>query len=161
MSICYIALGSNLEDPLAQANRAITALKQLPNTTCLDVSPFYRSKPLGPQDQNDYLNAVIKITTTLSPIELLDALQTIEKAQGRVRKENRWGARTLDLDILLYDDLVIESERLTIPHYHMKNREFVLYPLFDISPELILPDNDNLYDLVTQCPKNGLEKWGK
>ncbi|OCG47165.1 2-amino-4-hydroxy-6-hydroxymethyldihydropteridine diphosphokinase [Gilliamella sp. Choc5-1] len=161
MSICYIALGSNLEDPLAQANRAITALKQLPNTTCLEVSPFYRSKPLGPQDQNDYLNAVIKITTTLSPIELLDALQTIEKAQGRVRKENRWGARTLDLDILLYDDLVIESERLTIPHYHMKNREFVLYPLFDISPELILPDNDKLYDLVTKCPKNRLEKWDK
>ncbi|SCB94457.1 2-amino-4-hydroxy-6-hydroxymethyldihydropteridine diphosphokinase [Gilliamella intestini] len=161
MSICYIALGSNLEDPLAQANCAITALKQLPNTTCLEVSPFYRSKPLGPQDQNDYLNAVVKITTTLSPIELLEALQAIEKAQGRVRKENRWGARTLDLDILLYDDLVIESERLTIPHYHMKNREFVLYPLFDISPELILPDNDKLYDLVTKCPKNGLEKWDK
>ncbi|MWN32205.1 2-amino-4-hydroxy-6-hydroxymethyldihydropteridine diphosphokinase [Gilliamella sp. Pra-s65] len=161
MSICYIALGSNLEDPLSQANRAIMALKQLPNTTCLEVSPFYRSKPLGPQDQNDYLNAVVKIKTALSPIELLDALQTIEKAQGRVRKENRWGARTLDLDILLYDDLVIESERLTIPHYHMKNREFVLYPLFDISPELILPDNDKLYDLVTQCPKNGLEKWDK
>ncbi|MWP49431.1 MULTISPECIES: 2-amino-4-hydroxy-6-hydroxymethyldihydropteridine diphosphokinase [unclassified Gilliamella] len=161
MSICYIALGSNLEDPLAQVNRAITALKLLPNTTFLEVSPFYRSKPLGPQDQNDYLNAVVKITTTLFPIELLDALQAIEKVQGRVRKENRWGARTLDLDILLYDDLVIESERLTIPHYHMKNREFVLYPLFDISPELILPDNDKLYDLVTKCPKNGLEEWKK
>jgi 2-amino-4-hydroxy-6-hydroxymethyldihydropteridine diphosphokinase len=161
MSTCYIALGSNLEDPLAQANRAIVALKQLPNTKVADISPFYRSKPLGPQNQNDYLNAVIKLTTNLSSIELLDELQTIEKAQGRVRKDNRWGARTLDLDILLYDDLVINSERLTIPHYHMKNREFVLYPLFDISPELILPDNDKLYDLVTRCPKNELTKWDK
>lgn len=159
MSICYVALGSNLEDPFAQANRAIESLRCLPSTKVVDISPFYRSKPLGPQDQNDYLNAVIKLTTSLSPIALLDELQAIEKAQGRVRKDNRWGARTLDLDILLYDDLVINNERLTIPHYHMKNREFVLYPLFDISPELIFPDNDKLYDLVAKCPENGLKKW--
>jgi 2-amino-4-hydroxy-6-hydroxymethyldihydropteridine diphosphokinase len=159
MSICYIALGSNLNDPLAQANQAIIALKKLPDTVVSDISPFYRSKPLGPQDQNDYLNAVIKLTTSLTPIALLDELQSIEKSQGRVRKDNRWGARTLDLDILLYDDLVINSERLTIPHYHMKNREFVLYPLFDISPDLTLPDNDNLFDLIKNCPINGLKKW--
>lgn len=159
MSICYIALGSNLNDPLAQANQAIAALKQLPNTVVTDISPFYRSKPLGPQDQNDYLNAVIKLTTSLKPIALLDGLQAIEKSQGRVRKDNRWGARTLDLDILLYDDLIIDNDRLTIPHYHMKNREFVLYPLFDISPELILPDNDKLSDLIKKCPLNNLKKW--
>ena len=158
MSICYIALGSNLNDPLAQAHQAIAALKQLPNTEVSDVSPFYRSKPLGPQDQNDYLNAVIKLTTSLTPIALLDELQAIEKSQGRVRKENRWGARTLDLDILLYDNLMIDNERLTIPHYHMKNREFVLYPLFDISPDLILPDNDKLFNLLTKCPMNGMKK---
>lgn len=159
MSICYIALGSNLNDPLAQANQAIAALKQLPNTVVTDISPFYRSKPLGPQDQNDYLNAVIKLTTSLTPIALLDELQAIEKSQGRVRKDNRWGARTLDLDILLYDDLIIDNDRLTIPHYHMKNREFVLYPLYDISPELILPDNDKLFDLIQKCPLNNLKKW--
>lgn len=159
MSICYIALGSNLQDPLAQAKQAIAALKQLPDTDVVDVSPFYRSKPLGPQDQNDYLNAVIKLSTSLSPIELLDHLQSIEQSQGRVRKENRWGARTLDLDILLYDKLIMNTERLTIPHYHMKKREFVLYPLFDIAPDLVLPDNDNLYDLVKKCPENGLKKW--
>lgn len=159
MSICYIALGSNLNDPLAQANQAIAALKQLPYTVVTDISPFYRSKPLGPQDQNDYLNAVIKLTTSLKPIALLDGLQAIEKSQGRVRKDNRWGARTLDLDILLYDDLIIDNDRLTIPHYHMKNREFVLYPLFDISPELILPDNDKLSDLIKKCPLNNLKKW--
>ena len=159
MSICYIALGSNLNDPLAQAHQAIAALKQLPNTEVSNVSPFYRSKPLGPQDQNDYLNAVIKLTTSLTPIALLDELQAIEKSQGRVRKDNRWGARTLDLDILLYDNLMIDNERLTIPHYHMKNREFVLYPLFDISPDLILPDNDKLFNLLTKCPINGMKKW--
>ncbi|OCG01658.1 2-amino-4-hydroxy-6-hydroxymethyldihydropteridine diphosphokinase [Gilliamella sp. wkB112] len=159
MSICYIALGSNLEDPFAQANRAIIALQQSPQSKVIDVSPFYRSKPLGPQDQNDYLNAVIKIYTDLSPIALLDELQTIEKSQGRIRKENRWGARTLDLDILLFDNLIINSERLTIPHYHMKHREFVLYPLFDIEPQLILPDNEKLLDLVSKCAKNGLTKW--
>lgn len=159
MSICYIALGSNLQDPLAQAKQAIAALKQLPDTDVVDVSPFYRSKPLGPQDQNDYLNAVIKLSTSLSPIELLNHLQSIEQSQGRVRKENRWGARTLDLDILLYDELIMNTERLTIPHYHMKKREFVLYPLFDIVPDLVLPDNDNLYDLVKKCPENGLKKW--
>ena len=159
MSICYIALGSNLNDPLAQANQAIAALKQLPYTVVTDISPFYRSKPLGPQDQNDYLNAVIKLTTSLKPIALLDELQAIEKSQGRVRKDNRWGARTLDLDILLYDDLIIDNDRLTIPHYHMKNREFVLYPLFDISPELILPDKDKLFDLIKKCPLNNLKKW--
>ena len=159
MSICYIALGSNLNDPLAQAHQAIAALKQLPNTEVSNVSPFYRSKPLGPQDQNDYLNAVIKLTTSLTPIALLDELQAIEKSQGRVRKDNRWGARTLDLDILLYDNLMIDNERLTIPHYHMKNREFVLYPLFDISPDLILPDNDKLFNLLTKCPMNGMKKW--
>lgn len=159
MSICYIALGSNLGNPLEQANHAITALQQLPKTKVADISPFYRSKPLGPQDQNDYLNAVIKLITGLSPIELLDALQAIEKSQGRMRKDNRWSARTLDLDILLYDNLIINSERLTIPHYHMKHREFVLYPLFDIAPKLILPDNDNLHDLVVKCPINGMKQW--
>jgi 2-amino-4-hydroxy-6-hydroxymethyldihydropteridine pyrophosphokinase len=161
MSICYIALGSNLEDPFAQANQAIMALQQLPQSKVIDVSPFYRSKPLGPQDQNDYLNAVIKINTTLSPIALLDQLQAIEQSQGRVRKDNRWGARTLDLDILLYDDLVIDSERLTIPHYHMQFREFVLYPLFDIAPTLVLPNNQKLSDLVANCERNGLIRWNK
>lgn len=159
MSICYIALGSNLQDPLSQATRAISALQQIPQSKVVDISPFYRSKPLGPQDQNDYLNSVIKLKTSLSPIELLDQLQSIEKSQGRVRKDNRWGARTLDLDILLYDNLVINSERLTIPHYHMQHREFVLYPLFDITPNLTFPNGNKLTDLIAKCPRNGLEKW--
>ncbi|MDF7667005.1 2-amino-4-hydroxy-6-hydroxymethyldihydropteridine diphosphokinase [Orbaceae bacterium ESL0727] len=159
MSSVFVALGSNLDNPLAQANQALQQLQQLPHTHVTQISPFYRSKPLGPQNQNDYLNAVIELTTTLSPLELLDHLQSIEKSQGRIRKSQRWGARTLDLDILLYDNLIIDNERLTIPHYDMQNREFVLYPLFDIAPNLILPDQTPLYDLIAKIPLKGMVLW--
>lgn len=159
MSIAYIALGANLGDPLKQAHDAIEAIKQLPQTQILQISPFYRSKPLGPQNQPDYLNAVIKLTTLLSPTTLLSVLQRIEKQLGRVRKANRWGPRTLDLDILLYDKLIINSENLIIPHYDMQHREFVLYPLFDIAPELILPDQTPLAELIKLVSKNNMTHW--
>ncbi len=159
MALAFIALGSNLNYPLLQANNAINALKNLQKTDVVAVSPFYRSKPLGPQDQHDYLNAVIKLVTTLSPLMLLKHLQDIEHAQGRERKAERWGARTLDLDMLLYDNLIIRSDPLTIPHYDMKNREFVLYPLFDVAPELILPDDTKLSDLLVNMPINGMTRW--
>lgn len=159
MSIAYIALGANLGDPLKQVHDAIEAIKQLPQTQILQISPFYRSKPLGPQNQPDYLNAVIKLTTLLSPTTLLSVLQRIEKQLGRVRKANRWGPRTLDLDILLYDKLIINSENLIIPHYDMQHREFVLYPLFDIAPELILPDQTPLAELIKLVSKNNMTHW--
>lgn len=159
MSIAYIALGANLGNPLKQAHDAIEAIKQLPQTQLLQISPFYRSKPLGPQNQPDYLNAVIKLTTLLSPTTLLSVLQRIEKQLGRVRKANRWGPRTLDLDILLYDKLIINSENLIIPHYDMQHREFVLYPLFDIAPELILPDQTPLAELIKLVSKNNMTHW--
>ncbi len=113
---------------------------------------------MGPQDQPDYINAVAEIETQLTAIELLDALQSIEQDQGRVRKDNRWGPRTLDLDIILYDNQQINSERLTIPHYGMCKREFVLYPLQEIAPKLPLPNGTLLSQLVTLCDKNGLTK---
>ncbi|PXY94708.1 2-amino-4-hydroxy-6-hydroxymethyldihydropteridine diphosphokinase [Frischella perrara] len=159
MAIVYVALGANLGDPLQQAENAITAIEQIPQTSVIKISPFYRSKPLGPQDQPDYLNAVIKIITELSPLALLKALQTIELNLGRVRKANRWGPRTLDLDILLYDSHVIQSEELTIPHYDMYNREFVLYPLFDIAPDLILPNQVPLKILINKVPINNMTFW--
>lgn len=159
MAIVYVALGANLGDPLQQAENAITAIEQIPQTSVIKISPFYRSKPLGPQDQPDYLNAVIKIITELSPLALLKALQTIELNLGRVRKANRWGPRTLDLDILLYDNQVIQSEELTIPHYDMYNREFVLYPLFDIAPDLILPNQVPLKILINKVPINNMTFW--
>ncbi|QIM68323.1 2-amino-4-hydroxy-6-hydroxymethyldihydropteridine diphosphokinase [Basfia succiniciproducens] len=147
MKTVYIALGSNLNTPIEQLNSALTALNKLPQTSLSAVSSFYQSKPLGPQDQPDYVNAVACIHTELAPLELLDYLQQIENEQGRVRLR-RWGERTLDLDILLYDDLVIKSERLTLPHYDMTNREFVIIPLYEIAPNLILPQGIAIAELA-------------
>lgn len=147
MSIVYIALGSNLNMPIQQLKLAIQAMADLPDTEIKKVSSLYQSQPLGPQDQPDYVNAVACLETELSPLALLDALQNIENGQGRIRLR-RWGERTLDLDILLYDNQIIHNERLTVPHYDMQNREFVIVPLYEISPELILPDGVSLQQLV-------------
>ncbi|EGQ7996277.1 2-amino-4-hydroxy-6-hydroxymethyldihydropteridine diphosphokinase [Vibrio vulnificus] len=159
MITAYIAIGSNLADPVVQAKSAIEALKQLPKSRFLCVSQLYSSTPMGPQNQPDYINAVAAIETELTPLELLDCTQAIELEQGRVRKEERWGPRTLDLDIILYGDEVLDSERLTVPHYGMKEREFVLYPLAEIAPNLTLPDGTELSQLLTIVDKNGLGIW--
>ncbi|MDF2177806.1 2-amino-4-hydroxy-6-hydroxymethyldihydropteridine diphosphokinase [Aliiglaciecola sp. CAU 1673] len=156
MISCYIGMGANLDDPQKQLQEALRALRRLPDSHLADCSSFYASKPMGPQDQPDYVNAVARLDTRLAPLALLDALQAIEQEQGRVRKSERWGARTLDLDLLLYGDLVVNSERLTLPHYGMREREFVLHPLLEIAPELVLPDGQLLNNLARQCPKNGL-----
>lgn len=155
---CYIGLGANLEQPVAQLQQAVQALKQLPDTILVAVSGFYGSKPMGPQDQPDYVNAVAAIDTTLMAEHLLDALQQIEQQQGRKRKAERWGPRTLDLDILLYGNQVIATERLTVPHYGLRVREFVLYPLYEIAPQLNLPDGTVLSSLLAQVSQNGLQK---
>ncbi|MGY3570730.1 2-amino-4-hydroxy-6-hydroxymethyldihydropteridine diphosphokinase [Vibrio paucivorans] len=159
MITAYIAVGSNLADPVTQANNAIEALKSLPRSEFLQASMLYSSTPMGPQDQPDYINAVVAIKTELAPLELLDNTQTIEQEQGRVRKDERWGPRTLDLDIILYGNEVIDSERLTVPHYGMKEREFVLYPLAEIAPNLQLPDGTELRELLKQVDRNGLSTW--
>ncbi|MGD8109897.1 2-amino-4-hydroxy-6-hydroxymethyldihydropteridine diphosphokinase [Vibrio sp. TRT 21S02] len=159
MITAYIAVGSNLSDPVTQANSAIDALKTLPKSTLLQASMLYSSSPMGPQDQPDYINAVVAIETELTPLELLNCTQAIEQEQGRVRKDERWGPRTLDLDIILYGNEVMDSERLTIPHYGMKEREFVLYPLAEIAPSLTLPDGTELSELLKQVDRNGLRIW--
>ncbi len=140
MTPAYIALGSNLASPLAQVQAAIHAPGEIPHSRVVNVSSFYRTPPLGPQDQPDYLNAAVALETTLSPEALLDHTQRIELQQGRVRKAERWGPRTLDLDIMLFGDALINSERLTVPHYDMRNRGFMLWPLFEIAPNLHFPD---------------------
>lgn len=141
MTLAYIAIGSNLASPLEQVNAAIQALGNLPESRIVAHSSFYRTPPLGPQDQPDYLNAAVALDTSLQPEALLDHTQRIELQQGRVRKAERWGPRTLDLDIMLFGDRVISTERLTVPHYDMKNRGFMLWPLFEIAPELTFPDD--------------------
>ncbi len=159
MITVFIAVGSNLADPVGQAQNAIQALHKLPKSEFVKSSSLYSSTPMGPQDQPDYINAVVEIKTELTPLELLDCTQAIELEQGRVRKEERWGPRTLDLDIILYGNEVIDSERLIVPHYGMKEREFVLYPLAEIAPNLTLPCGSRLEDLLTVVDKNGLNIW--
>ena len=135
------------------------AAKEIANISASDVialSPLYLSKPMGPQDQDDYINAVVAIETHLTALQLLDALQAIENSAGRVRKDNRWGARILDCDILLYGNDTIDNERLTVPHYGMKVREFVLLPLAYIAPDLLLPDSTPVSLLANEINSNGI-----
>lgn len=151
----YIGLGSNLANPASQLARAVTALADLPQSTLVAQSPFYASRPVGPQDQPDFVNGAVWLKTGLSPLALLDQLQAIEQAHGRERKWH-WGPRTLDLDLLLYGNDVIEQERLTVPHRELAKRDFVLQPLLDLNPHLALPDGRPLVDLRRQCPDNHL-----
>jgi 2-amino-4-hydroxy-6-hydroxymethyldihydropteridine diphosphokinase len=158
MFTTYIGIGSNLSNPVKQVQQAILALKTLESSLLVCASSLYESHPMGPQDQPNYINAVVQLDTNLSPLALLDALQAIENMAGRIRKENRWGPRVLDLDILLYGDLIISNERLTVPHYGMKLREFVIVPLAEIAPNLHLPDGDILQKLATTIEQNNLIK---
>ena len=134
----YIGLGSNLQNPEQQINRAFIELGQIPDTQLLTYSPLYRSAAIGPAGQPDYINACAALETQLDAHTLLDALQAIEIDHQRIRKQH-WGPRTLDLDILLFGDQVIHTERLQVPHPYLCRRNFVLYPLADIAAETQLP----------------------
>ncbi len=150
-------MGSNLAAPDQQLRSAIDALALLPGTRLAGVSAFYQSDSLLP-GQPRYTNAVAVVDSRLAPLELLDALQAIENDQGRERLE-RWGPRTLDLDILLFGDRLIDEPRLRVPHYQMHLRAFVLYPLAELAPaDLQLPNGQTLKELLTACPFVGLER---
>jgi 2-amino-4-hydroxy-6-hydroxymethyldihydropteridine diphosphokinase len=154
----YIALGSNLNKPQQQVRAAFDALSRLDGAQLIKRSSLYLSQPMGPQDQDMYVNAVAEINTCSSAIELLDQLQQIESNQGRIRKKQQWGPRTLDLDLLLFKQQVINSERLTVPHYDLQSRSFVLMPLFEIAPQLILPNQRSIADLVKIVGSQGITK---
>ena len=157
MERIYIGMGSNLADPAEQLRSAIQALAQLPDSRFAGVSAYYQSDSLLP-GQPRYTNAVAAIDSELEPLDLLDALQAIEIDQGRERHE-RWGPRTLDLDILLFGDRLIDTPRLKVPHYHMQARPFVLYPLAELAPAtLTLADGRSLAQLLAECPFVGLER---
>lgn len=150
----YIGLGSNLSSPLAQLTQACEALRKLAVAENFVCSPFYQSKAIGPV-QPDYINACATFTTGLEPLALLDALQAIETQQGRTRSLH-WGPRTLDLDLLLFGDLLLDSERLKVPHPFLKERNFVVSPLFDLNPDLVLPCGSHIADLRTKLGDQGL-----
>lgn len=159
MTLAYIAIGSNLASPLEQVNAAVQALGEIPQSKIVAVSSFYRTPPLGPQDQPDYLNAAVVLETALDAETLLDNTQGIELQQGRVRKAERWGPRTLDLDIMLFGHETISTERLTVPHYDMKNRGFMLWPLFEVAPDLIFPDGIPLRTILDNLNAERPARW--
>jgi 2-amino-4-hydroxy-6-hydroxymethyldihydropteridine diphosphokinase len=146
----FIGLGSNLKNPVVQVNAAIAELKALPETALHSFSSLYQSSPMGGMDQPDYVNAVARVDTRLEPHKLLVELQAIETTHGRVREE-RWGARTLDLDLLLYGSITIDTPDLIVPHPGVGEREFVLYPLYEIAPDLEIPGLGALSVLVNTC----------
>ncbi|HHT00059.1 MAG TPA: 2-amino-4-hydroxy-6-hydroxymethyldihydropteridine diphosphokinase [Thiomicrospira sp.] len=151
----YIGLGSNLANPVEQLNTALQSIDKITSTKLVKVSSFYGSKPLGPQDQPDFVNAVCQIQTGLSAFELLEKLQKIEIEQGRIKKRH-WGERLIDLDILLFADEVIHSEHLTIPHSQITFRDFVLIPLAEIAPGLVIPEFGNIQNLINTLDESYL-----
>jgi len=136
--LAAVGIGSNLEDPEAQVRSALQALETLPGCQLVSASSLYRSAPMGPQDQPDYINAAALLETTLGPHALLDALQAVERAHHRVR-ERHWGPRTLDLDLLTFGRICVADTRLTVPHPGLTLRAFVVFPLAEIAPELEIP----------------------
>lgn len=155
MTTAFIGLGANLGAAEATLQSAVAALRALPDTRLDGLSSLYRSAPLGPAGQDDYLNAVARLQTTLAPHALLQALQGIEEGHGRVRLE-RWGPRTLDLDLLLYGNDRIASRDLSVPHPEISNRNFVVVPLLEIVPTTRLPDGSRLADLAAAHDRSGL-----
>ena len=157
MGTAFIALGSNRRHPARQLSEAVRALDALPRSRVEAVSKVYRSAAVGPVTQPDYLNAVLRLRTPLRPLPLLDAMQAIERSQGRVRSI-RWGPRTLDLDLILYDELQLRHPRLQLPHPRMAQRNFVLLPLADVADsKMLLPDGTELGTLVSRCRRDGLQ----
>ena len=152
----FVALGSNLDDPRRQVERALAELDGIPGTRVTAHSHLYRSPPLGPTDQPDFINAVAALETTLAPRALLDALIDIERAHGRIRDGQRWGPRTLDLDLLLHGDTVQDEAGLALPHPGLTQRAFVLYPLAELAPDLGIPGAGPLRALLARVPAGDL-----
>jgi len=158
MTVCYLGMGGNLGDSLQVFKDVII---EISNSDVIDMqksSSFYKTKPLDDESQPEYLNAVLRIVTDLSSYELLDYLQALEHKFGRVRTEKQWDSRTLDLDILLFGEQRISDRRLHVPHKEMQYRDFVLYPLYEIAPELIIPGLGDLKKLISQCENRGMTK---
>ena len=157
MQTVFIGLGSNLYNPQQQVLQAIAKLQSLANSTFICVSSLYLTPPWGIEDQPPFVNAVVKIHTQLEPLALLDALLAIEIAQGRVR-DIRYGPRIIDCDILLYGEKQIISDRLSVPHPYLEKRSFVVIPLYEIAPTLILPSGLALTDVFKQFQDEKIEK---
>ncbi|GAB2990757.1 2-amino-4-hydroxy-6-hydroxymethyldihydropteridine diphosphokinase [Psychrosphaera aestuarii] len=154
--LVYIGLGANLNNPYDTIRSAITALSTLADCEFVGQSKIYASKPMGPADQPDYVNAVVALKTSLSAHDIFSLTCQLEQAHGRTRNGEHWGPRTLDLDILLYGDNLINDDQLTVPHYGLKEREFVVFPMLDIDPLLVLPCGTALSDIAKTLAFNDM-----
>lgn len=154
----YIALGSNLDDPIAKVRAGIRALHDLPKTRVARSSSLYRSAPVGVRDQPDFINAACSLLTDLDPDTLMQRLLAIEAQHGRARTEQRGTPRTLDLDLLLYDELVRATPELVLPHPRLHERAFVLYPLAEIDPALVVPGRGRVLELLSACSAQRVER---
>lgn len=154
----YIGLGSNLADPVAQVRTGVAALAQLEQTQVETCSSYYRTAPVGLREQPDFINAVCRVRTGQAPVELMRNLLEIEHAHGRVRHGDKGGPRTLDLDLLLYGDQAIQTTELTVPHPRLHERAFVLYPLHEIDPDLVIPGHGKLVELLASCAEQQVER---
>ena len=160
MTRCYVALGANLGDPIATVRAAISALHELPNCELVAESSLYRTAPVGLKRQPDFINAVVALDTVLPAPTLINLMFRIEEKFGRQRVPNgaRNLARTLDLDILLYGDEVDTDPTLTLPHPRMHERAFVLAPLAEIVPKIVIPGHGNVSELLTHCSDQRIER---
>ena len=152
----YIALGSNLDGPATQVESAFNALAQLSRCRLVARSRLYRTQPLGPQDQPEFVNAAAGLLTALSPRELLIELKRLEALLGREQPVMRWGPRRIDLDLLVYADARVAQSDLVIPHPGLPERNFVLYPLREIAPELLVPGQGRVSQLAARVGAAGL-----
>ena len=157
MTRAFVALGGNLGDTRATLHQALDALDALPRTRLVAHSCFYRTPPWGLREQPPFLNAAAELDTALGPHDLLDALLRIERDAGRVRDGERWGPRTLDLDLLHMDGQALHDERLTLPHPRIAERAFVLLPLAELAPDLELPGQGRVSALLASVDTAGCE----
>ena len=154
----YVALGSNLSDPARQVERAIAALAALQGVRLVARSSLWKSRPLGPEDQPDFINAAAGLLAILTPQQLLASLKEIEHRLGRTVPVVRWGPRVIDLDLLQFGDRVIAEPGLTLPHPGLPERNFVLYPLAEIAAELWVPGHGRVRTLQRRSADDGLER---
>jgi len=154
----YVALGSNLDHPRAQVERAMAALHELPDTRLVSCSSLYRTRPFGPVEQPDFVNAVAGVLTQLDPAALLAHLKALEARMGRERPVVRWGPRRIDLDLLVHGGSRIAEPDLQVPHPGIAERAFVLVPLAEIAPELAIPGLGRVRDLLARVDSADLER---
>jgi 2-amino-4-hydroxy-6-hydroxymethyldihydropteridine diphosphokinase len=152
----YIGLGSNLSDPAAQVRQALRSLASLPQTLCVAVSRLYGSRPMGTVTQPDFVNAVAGVLTQLQPLELLRQLRQLEAQAGRPAAHEHWGPRVLDLDVLVFGREQCSGPELVLPHPGVVDRNFVLYTLADIAPDLEVPGCGRVRELLTHVSADGL-----